>query len=64
VTLSGMHEIPAGTVVGWTAVTVSVVDTAPRGGTVNGTWLDAINAANNDMTCYNEGKRALRCLFN
>jgi len=36
VTLTGYEEIPAGTVIGWSAVTTTVVDSAPEGGTVNG----------------------------
>lgn len=37
VTLTGFDEIPAGTVIGWSAVVTSVSDSAPHGGTVNGT---------------------------
>ena len=36
VTLSGYDDVPAGTVVNWSTVTVSVVDSAPQGGTVYG----------------------------
>lgn len=36
VTLVGYDEVPAGTVIGWSTVTATVVDSAPEGGTVNG----------------------------
>jgi len=53
VTLSGFDDIPAGTVVSWSAVTTTVVDSAPEGGTVNGTF--------DVMGCVSDGKGGAQC---
>ena len=53
VTLSGFDGIPAGTVVSWSAVTTSVVDAAPGGGTVNGIF--------DEMGCVSDGEGGAQC---
>lgn len=53
VTLAGMNEIPSGTVVSWSAVTTSVTDSAPEGGTVNGIF--------DVMGCISDGKGGSQC---
>lgn len=53
VKLSSNGDIPAGTIIAWSAVTTSVADSAPEGGTVNGTF---------DVTgCTSDGKGGFRC---
>lgn len=53
VTLSGFDDIPAGTVVGWSAVVSTVVPSAPEGGTVNGVF--------DEMGCVSDGKGGAQC---
>jgi hypothetical protein len=56
VTLMALNEIPAGTVVAWSAVTTSVADSAPEGGTVNGIF--------DVMGCISDGKGGSQCPTN
>jgi hypothetical protein len=56
ITFAPLNEIPAGTVVGWSAVTTSVVDSAPQGGTVNGIF--------DVMGCISDGKGGSQCPTN
>lgn len=56
VTLTGVDEIAPGTVISWSAVTTSVVDAAPRGGTVNGIF--------DVMGCSNDPKDGAQCPTN
>ena len=56
VTLTSMNEIPAGTVVAWSAVTTSVAGSAPEGGTVNGIF--------DVMGCISDGKGGSQCPTN
>lgn len=52
-TLTGFDDIPAGTVVGWSAVTTAVVNAAPQGGTVNGVF--------DVMGCVSDGDGGSQC---
>lgn len=53
ITLTGLLDIPAGTAVSWSAVTTSVTDSAPQGGTVNGIF--------DVMGCISDGKGNAQC---
>ena len=53
VTLTAINEIPAGTVVSWSAVVTTVADSAPSGGTVNGVF--------DVMGCISDGKGGAQC---
>lgn len=53
VALSPVGDIPAGTVISWSAVKTSVADSAPEGGTVNGIF--------DVMGCVSDGKGGSKC---
>jgi RNA polymerase sigma-70 factor (ECF subfamily) len=53
VALSASMSAPAGTAIGWSAVTTSVADSAPQGGTVNGRF--------DVMGCISDGKGGAHC---
>ncbi|CAN5245188.1 hypothetical protein BH11ACT4_BH11ACT4_15140 [soil metagenome] len=56
VLLIAQDEMPAGTTNGWSAVTTSVVDSAPQGGTPNGIF--------DVMGCISDGKGGAQCPTN
>lgn len=53
VLLVAQDEVPAGTTTGWSAVSTSVVDSAPQGGTPNGMF--------DVMGCISDGKGGSQC---
>lgn len=56
VLLIAQDEVPAGSTSGWSAVTTSVVDSAPQGGTPNGIF--------DVMGCISDGKGGSQCPTN